>query len=415
MGKKVSLDEVLGKRKEALGKTTGGSEALFKGSSAPASWNKDDRSAVFVMTTEEQDRDKDIVVQSGIDLTHFLKNPQALLFHNSRTWPVGGWNDVKMVNGRPKRHEGRLKFLPEGGPVKEVDQAAWMVENGGLKAVSIGFMPKEGAIEYVDEEKGWWGGLKFLETELYECSLVPIPAHPSALVKSAAGDMTLAKEFIEEILETYAKDPRTGQLIERKVYEDEYFVLTGSKKSMGDFKSIPFIINADKTASLPADVIKGGSLPVSTSHLGALIVESGITAEKLATMSVENEAGEPLTFTIKADKFIIGRPESKNADTRDEGGEGGTNKDSTQALDGNGDQSEPKTKPSEKDGGSEQQPEAGKPASHYRKSLTDRLWKLLGFKDEETPPEDTPRNEIVPGSLEKAKQALKNHEALLQD
>lgn len=357
MPKKVSLDEVLGKRKENLGKTVSGEEALFKGAtSAPSSWDKDERSAVFVMTTEEQDRDKDIVVQAGIDLSHFVKNPQALLFHNSRTWPVGGWNDIKMVNGRPKRHEGRLKFLPADGPVKEVDQAAWMVEHGGIKAVSIGFMPKDGAIEYVDEEKGYWGGLKFLETELYECSLVPIPAHPSALVKNAAGNMTLAKEFIEEILDTYAKDPRTGALIERKLYEDEFFSIVQPKSVFKGFKMVP----------------------------------------------LAEEPAEPET-----------KPETKDAGTDGAGNEGA---DTTQTLDGNGDQGETVTQPSSKETTVTVTVEATKSPTESRRKLTDFLKGMLGFKSEpEQKPEEQDKSAIVPGSLSKAKDALSRYQTLLQD
>lgn len=358
MGKKVSLDEVLSKRKDGVGKSAAGNEAMFKGSSAPTSWDKDERSAVFVMTTEEQDRDMDIVVQAGIDLTHFMKNPQALIFHNSRSWPVGGWNDVKMVNGRPKRHEGRLKFLPADGPVKEIDQAAWMVENGGIKTVSIGFMPKDGAIEYVDEEKGWWGGLKFLETELYECSLVPIPAHPSALVKSAAGEMTLAKDLIEEILDTYAKDPRTGGLIERKLYEDEYFFLVGSKKQ---FDGLTF--NGDF-------IVKG--------------------QPKVEEPNLEN----------------------KNAATGDEGGEAGAGTDTKEAVGGTGDPSATQTEQESKEAGTDQPIEA-KPSVQIRKSITGIFKSLLGLKSEDASPPEPAKQETVfiSGSYKEAKDRL----ALLRD
>lgn len=226
---KVSLDEFMSKRTDEIGKTNDGIQAVFKGFKAPASYDKEARTARFTMSTEEPDRDNDIVVQLGMDLTNFLKNPQGLLFHNSRSWPVGLWSDVEVKSsGRPKRTEGTFNFLPADGPIKEVDQAAWMVEHGALRAVSIGFMPKE--IEYRDEEARWSGGYLFLESELYECSLVPIPANPSAMVKDV-GSPSLAKEFIEEILDTYAKDPKTGVLIPRKQFEAEYVQIFGEKST----------------------------------------------------------------------------------------------------------------------------------------------------------------------------------------
>lgn len=205
-------------------KDVGGKSVIVKGKTfkAPASWNAEKRTARFTMTSEAVDRYGDIVVQSGMDITRFMENPQGLVFHNSRSWPIGNWSDItKNLTGRPKRTEGTLNFLPEGVE-PDADRAARHVAAGSIKTVSIGFSPDWDAVELIlDDDEEWVTGLKFNKSELLECSLVPIPAQPDALVKDAGGDWGLAKELIEEVLDTWAKTPE-GILIPLADYEREY-------------------------------------------------------------------------------------------------------------------------------------------------------------------------------------------------
>ncbi len=221
--KSVSIDEYLSNRKDFVGSNG----AVSKIASAPSSWNAVDRSARFIMSTEEPDRDKDIIVQSGGDLTNFLKNPQALLFHASWNFPIGTWTDVvKITNGRPKRHEGTLKFLPAGVD-EQADRAAAHVEHGSMRTVSIGFIPK--AVQRREEDPaGGWPGYMILDWELCECSLVPIPANPGAIAKGAGGNMKIARALIEEILDTWIKLPN-GLVAPRKDYEAALAAITGFK------------------------------------------------------------------------------------------------------------------------------------------------------------------------------------------
>lgn len=219
----VSIDEFLSNRKDFVGSNG----AVTKATKAPASWDSVNRSARFVMSTEAPDRDKDIIIQSGMNLTEFLKNPQALMFHNSWSFPIGSWEDVQTITaGRPKRTEGTLKFVPAGKDA-QADLAAFHVENGSLRAVSIGFIPK--AVRRREEDPvGGWPGYEILESELVECSLVPIPANPGALVKGAGRDLKASRDLIEEILDTWIKLP-TGLIAPRKDYEAALAGITGFK------------------------------------------------------------------------------------------------------------------------------------------------------------------------------------------
>ncbi|TJW14450.1 MAG: hypothetical protein E5W82_10770 [Mesorhizobium sp.] len=228
--RKASADEAQAKRKDHVRDSDRGL-VMVKGFKSPPSWNKETRSARFIMTSESVDRYRDIVVQSGLDIERFMENPQGLLFHNSRSWPCGLWSDVtKILGGRPKRTEGNLDFLPEGTD-EDADRAARHVAAGSLRTVSIGFKPNWEDIDFIlDDDDDWTGGFRYNSSELLECSLVPIPAQPDALVKDAGGDLTLARSLIEEILDTYAKTPE-GLLIPMDEYRAKHFDLNGSRST----------------------------------------------------------------------------------------------------------------------------------------------------------------------------------------
>lgn len=221
---KISADEAMSRRKDHLLSTDRG-DAVAKAVKAPPSWDKDARSARFVMTTQQEDRYGDIVVTSGGDLTEFLRNPVGLLFHNSRTWPVATWQNVETrLQGRPPRIEGDFALLPAGGPVKEIDETEWMIANGGIRACSIGFIPDWDEVEMVldDEGKPTWG-YRFNKWEMIECSVCAIPANPGALAKSAGGDQRLAKELLEDVLDNWVRSPE-GLLLSREDFEKAYKV-----------------------------------------------------------------------------------------------------------------------------------------------------------------------------------------------
>jgi hypothetical protein len=181
--KRISADEAFALRKDHLR----GAE-LLKTVSAPASWNPGARSARFCMTSEARDRAGDVVVTAGLDIREFTKHPTAFLNHNSHGWPIGNWSNVqKLLHAKPPRMEGDLVLGAAGGPIVEIDQAAWAIENGLMRCCSIGFIPNWNQIERVFEADGSWnGGLRYNVAECIEVSLVGLPANSQAVAKGAA-------------------------------------------------------------------------------------------------------------------------------------------------------------------------------------------------------------------------------------
>ncbi|KFL31474.1 hypothetical protein JP75_07980 [Devosia riboflavina] len=138
----------------------------------------------FVLSDATVDRYGDIVEPDGWDLQNFKGNPIALFGHAS-SFPIGTWENVR-VEG--KKLVGRLKLAARGTSAR-IDELIGLVEQGVLRAVSVGFAPIEW--EAIDP-KDPWGGSRFIRQQLLECSLVSVPANPSAL--ALAKSMGLSSE-----------------------------------------------------------------------------------------------------------------------------------------------------------------------------------------------------------------------------
>jgi hypothetical protein len=203
---------------------------------APSSWNDKDRTIRFIMSAEVEDRDRDIIIQQGIDLTKFLDNPVAPLMHRSYDFSVGTWKDVEpLLNGRPKRHEGTLQLLAEGVE-PNADRLARHISAGSIRACSIGFIPRFVVKRDVPDDKKqlpyYYPGYEVREAELLECSPCLIPANPDALAKMAKDGDTISREIIEEVLDNWARDPVSKQLLSREEFEKAQKEATGGRTSV---------------------------------------------------------------------------------------------------------------------------------------------------------------------------------------
>jgi HK97 family phage major capsid protein/HK97 family phage prohead protease len=122
----------------------------------------------FVMSDGSVDRMGDVIEPDGWRLDNFQRNPVALFGHNAN-FPIGKWHDVGVRRGQLT---GRLELLdPVSDRMREIHAA---VAGGVLRAVSVGFHSDK-----VEPLKS--GGIRFVEAELVECSLVSVPANPNAL------------------------------------------------------------------------------------------------------------------------------------------------------------------------------------------------------------------------------------------
>lgn len=206
----ISVDEYLDTRK--LSSADG---VMYRAARMPRTFDAESRSAVFVMTDETKDSYGDIVRAKGADLSRFEKNPIALLNH-SPDLVIGTWSEVEQ---KAKRIEGKVT-LAAAGTAPHVDMTYNLMSQGILRAASIGFMPRR-VEKILDEQGRWTFGFDILEWELYECSVVSVPANPAALAKSMKQGDVLARDLIEHVLDTYAKTP-SGLIVPREEFEAAY-------------------------------------------------------------------------------------------------------------------------------------------------------------------------------------------------
>ena len=131
----------------------------------------DDRTATFIITTGTPDREQDIVVPKGISIEHYLKNKVVLWGHDQTILPIGKCIEIQPTDNG---WQATVEFAPaEANPMAE--QVYQLVKGGFLSAVSIGFIPLE--LELND-----LGGYTITKTELFEFSIVNVPANPEALI-----------------------------------------------------------------------------------------------------------------------------------------------------------------------------------------------------------------------------------------
>ncbi len=143
-------------------------QTVQKATAAPATGDPLD----YVMSDATVDRYGDIIEPKGWELQNFKKNPIALFGHDSK-FIVGNWRNIRVEGGKLL---GKLELL-QAGVSERLDEIRAAVEAGVLRAVSVGFHP----IQSEPIERSAKGGVRFLKSELVECSLVSVPANPNAL------------------------------------------------------------------------------------------------------------------------------------------------------------------------------------------------------------------------------------------
>lgn len=215
---KPTLDEIISRRRFCMNDAGEVFKAVVIEEIEERGYKPDERAQRFIMSSEAVDSYGDIVRQDGIRLDRFAANPVALAYHNYSK-PIGWWKDVKKVGGKSKRTEGTLT-LHAPGTTEMVDEIERLLAADAIRACSIGFKPVE--MDWIlDAEGRNTYGIEFKEAELFECSVVAIPANPDALAKAAGGDDKLAVEIFERFIDTFC-ERTTGGLLVRKDFETEY-------------------------------------------------------------------------------------------------------------------------------------------------------------------------------------------------
>lgn len=158
------------------------------------------RALTFTISTASVDRMGDTIAADGWKLDSFRKNPVVLWAHDSSSLPVARAEKVWIEQGRLM---ATAEFTPPG-MARFNDTVFDMLKAGFLNATSVGFVPLKYA--FTDDPQRRFG-IDFLEQELLEFSVVPVPANAEALVqaRSAGIDIAPVREWMEKVLRREGK------------------------------------------------------------------------------------------------------------------------------------------------------------------------------------------------------------------
>lgn len=131
----------------------------------------------FIGTSESKDRDGEIVLLSGWDFSNYKNNPIVLWGHDGRSLPIGKTTAI-LKDEVNKCIYFDVEFSESYDFAKQVKS---LVEEGIVRATSLGFR----VTDWEWDEKA--DALLLTQSELFELSIVTIPANQDALLQESKG------------------------------------------------------------------------------------------------------------------------------------------------------------------------------------------------------------------------------------
>lgn len=182
---------------ESESSAPGACEALIEKSYVGELKADDDDENVFtaIISTQDIDRDNEVIVAKGISFENFLKDPVVLWAHDHHTPAIG---NAMNIRARGKKIIARVRMAPTEF-AKEIFS---LIKGGFLRAVSIGFdpfkdrdfgPPTDAEIKKNPDLAGV--SRIFRKVDLLEFSVVNVPSNPEALITAVGkGEINLSPE-----------------------------------------------------------------------------------------------------------------------------------------------------------------------------------------------------------------------------
>ena len=150
-----------------------------------------------VATTPTPDRVGDVIEPLGVK----FDNPLPLLWQHRSDAPVGSVTFDKPTS-KGIEFTAQLPTIAEPGPLKDRVDTAWgEIKAGLVRGVSVGFRALEHSV--MDD-----GGIRFIESEVLELSLVTIPANADATIQTIKSfDTGLEQDALVQGTESASKGP----------------------------------------------------------------------------------------------------------------------------------------------------------------------------------------------------------------
>lgn len=176
-----------------------------------------DKTITAVGSIEKTDRDMDVVGIENMDLKNYKLNPVVFLNHDHRSLPIGKAEKVW-------KEDNKLMFKIKFADETQNPMAPFVYESvkaGFLNALSIGFIPDYDTMSYKQDKKTNKQTRYIDKSELYEVSIVGVPANPSALV------VREYKEFLNKSWEEGKLDGEQLKELQEMIVEDTTTTIDG--------------------------------------------------------------------------------------------------------------------------------------------------------------------------------------------
>ncbi len=193
----------------------------------------------LVASKDVVDRDGDIVVQSGIDLTNYLKNSISLWAHDY-DGPLFGYSLKEELGDANTIFKSLILMDAQAYPIQ-----SRQVKKGMLRGISIGFKPKKGGLKYPsDSERAALGmgpyGAIITACDLYEITFCPVGANQDALVVGVSKSLqkkekeSLARKNLNMFLDKEVEEMNAAELKSVVMEALEEVAFIGASLKSGD-------------------------------------------------------------------------------------------------------------------------------------------------------------------------------------
>jgi HK97 family phage prohead protease len=184
------------------------------------------RTVPFLISTASRDRYGDVIDASGWKLESYLQNPVVLWAHDYSSAPIA--RAIEVTADR-KALRAVDKFATRD-QYEFADTVFKLIVGGYIRATSVGFLPLKWEIEDEGEEDNFFAPVHFLEQELLEHSVVPVPANPEALIEAKAEGIDLLPVLEWAIRTLDEWEIHDGIVIPRKTVEETALLLSGQRR-----------------------------------------------------------------------------------------------------------------------------------------------------------------------------------------
>ena len=159
----------------------------------------------FRITTDDADRDRDVITADGWELDDFIRGKGPILWaHDYSAPPVGR---TLSISTDEHGMSAEIEYAP-AEVYAFADTIYRLVKGGYINATSVGFQPLEW--NYDEQRRG----VNFKRQSLLEVSLCPVPANPYALIEARAAGIEVEplKAWAESVLAKIGAPERTVRL-----------------------------------------------------------------------------------------------------------------------------------------------------------------------------------------------------------